>query len=115
MISSILPEIGSIADDICIIRSMQTDQINHDPAHTLMNTGTSIPGRPSMGSWLLYGLGSESEDLPGYVVLTSVGWRSVTADCRATMAQWFLAQPFSGRRVSIARRSGVVRQQSRRC
>lgn len=73
MISSILPEIGSIADDICIIRSLQTEQINHDPAHTLMNTGTSIPGRPSMGSWLLYGLGSECDDLPGYVVLTSVG------------------------------------------
>jgi len=72
-ISSILPEIGSIADDICIIRSMQTDQINHDPAHTLMNTGTSIPGRPSMGSWLLYGLGCETDNLPGYVVLTSVG------------------------------------------
>lgn len=73
MISSILPEIGSIADDICIVRSLQTEQINHDPAHTLMNTGTSIPGRPSMGSWLLYGLGSECDDLPGYVVLTSVG------------------------------------------
>ncbi len=73
MISSILPEIGTIADDICIIRSLQTEQINHDPAHTLMNTGTSIPGRPSMGSWLLYGLGAETDNLPGYVVLTSVG------------------------------------------
>ena len=73
MISSILPETGTIADDICIIRSLQTEQINHDPAHTLMNTGTSIPGRPSMGSWLLYGLGSDCDDLPGYVVLTSVG------------------------------------------
>jgi hypothetical protein len=73
MISSILPEIGSIADEICIVRSLQTDQINHDPAHTLMNTGTSIPGRPSMGSWLLYGLGCDCDDLPGYVVLTSVG------------------------------------------
>ena len=72
-ISTILPHIGSIADDICIVRSMQTDQINHDPAHTLMNTGSSIPGRPSMGSWLLYGLGSETASLPGYVVLTSVG------------------------------------------
>ncbi|MCH1495183.1 MAG: DUF1501 domain-containing protein [Rubripirellula sp.] len=72
-ISSVLPEIGGIADDICVIRSMQTDQINHDPAHTLMNTGTSIPGRPSMGSWLLYGLGCETDNLPGYVVLTSVG------------------------------------------
>ena len=72
-VSSILPHIRSIADDICVIRSMHTDQINHDPAHTLMNTGTSIPGRPSMGAWLQYGLGSESENLPGYVVMTSVG------------------------------------------
>lgn len=72
-VSSVLPHIGSIADDICIINSMHTDQINHDPAHTLMNTGTSIPGRPSMGSWLQYGLGSDSSDLPGYVVMTSVG------------------------------------------
>ncbi|MGB0599522.1 MAG: DUF1501 domain-containing protein [Rubripirellula sp.] len=72
-ISTVLPKIGSIADDICIIRSLQTDQINHDPAHTLFNTGAAIPGRPSMGSWLLYGLGSECSDLPGYVVLTSVG------------------------------------------
>lgn len=73
MICDTLPHIQSIADEMCIIRSMHTDQINHDPAHTLMNTGTSIPGRPSMGSWLLYGLGCESDNLPGYVVLTSVG------------------------------------------
>lgn len=73
MISEALPHIGGIADDICIIRSMQTEQINHDPAQTFINTGTQIPGRPSMGSWLLYGLGSESENLPGFVVLTSVG------------------------------------------
>lgn len=72
-ISSILPNISSIADDICVIKSMHTDQINHDPAHTLMNTGASIPGRPSMGSWLLYGLGAETDNLPGYVVMTSVG------------------------------------------
>ncbi len=73
LISSLLPEIGSVADEICIVRSMQTDQINHDPAHTLMNTGGSVPGRPSMGSWLLYGLGAQCDNLPGYVVLTSVG------------------------------------------
>ncbi|MBX3436730.1 MAG: DUF1501 domain-containing protein [Planctomycetaceae bacterium] len=72
-ISAILPHIGSVADDLCLINSMQTDQINHDPAHTLMNTGSGVSGRPSMGSWLLYGLGSECDDLPGYVVLTSVG------------------------------------------
>ncbi|MFP6880383.1 MAG: DUF1501 domain-containing protein [Roseibacillus sp.] len=72
-ISSIFPHIGGIADEIAIVRSMVTEQINHDPAHTFMNTGTQISGRPCMGSWLLYGLGAEANDLPGYVVLTSVG------------------------------------------
>jgi hypothetical protein len=72
-ISSVLPHISTIADDICIIRSMYTEQINHDPAQTFMNTGTAIAGRPSMGSWVLYGLGSECEDLPGFVVLVSTG------------------------------------------
>jgi hypothetical protein len=69
----LFPLLGKVADDICIVRSMHTDQINHDPAHTVMNTGTSIPGRPSMGSWVLYGLGSATDNLPGYVVLTSAG------------------------------------------
>lgn len=72
-ICSQFPKIGSVADDLCIIRSMYTDQINHDPAHTLFNTGSAQAGRPSMGSWMLYGLGQECDDLPGYVVLTSVG------------------------------------------
>jgi hypothetical protein len=71
--SSAFPHIGSLADDICIVRSLRTEQINHDPAHTFMNTGTAISGRPSMGSWLLYGLGSDNENLPGYVVLISSG------------------------------------------
>ena len=72
-LTTIFPQIGKIADDIAIIRSMQTEQINHDPAHTFMNTGSIIAGRPSMGSWINYGLGSENNDLPGFVVLTSVG------------------------------------------
>ncbi|HRP05571.1 MAG TPA: DUF1501 domain-containing protein, partial [Opitutaceae bacterium] len=72
-ICSLFPHIGSVADDICIVRSMYTEQINHDPAHTFMNTGSIIAGRPSMGSWLTYGLGSESEDFPGFVVLMSAG------------------------------------------
>jgi hypothetical protein len=73
-ISSVFPHLASkIADDICIIRSMQTEQINHDPAHTFMNTGSIISGRPAMGSWINYGLGSECSNLPGFVVLTSVG------------------------------------------
>lgn len=70
---SLFPEMGSVADELCIINSLQTEAINHDPAHTFMNTGSSIPGRPSMGSWINYGLGAETEDLPGYVVLTSLG------------------------------------------
>jgi hypothetical protein len=72
-ICNIFPHISKHADKIAVIRSMHTKQINHDPAHTFMNTGSIIPGRPSMGSWVLYGLGSESQDLPGFVVLTSVG------------------------------------------
>ena len=77
-ISDVLPGITAdgIADDIAIVRSMHTDQINHDPAHTVMNTGTSISGRPSMGAWVTYGLGSMSDDLPGFVVLTSEGGRN---------------------------------------
>ncbi len=65
-----LPE---VADDLTIVRSCKTEAINHDPAHTFMNTGSSVSGRPSMGSWLTYGIGSEAADLPGFVVLTSNG------------------------------------------
>ena len=72
-ICELFPHIGSVADDICIVRSLWTEQINHDPAHTVMNTGSIIPGRPSMGSWAFYGLGADTQDLPGFVVLTSAG------------------------------------------
>jgi hypothetical protein len=72
-ITTLLPKIGAIADDICIVRSMQTEQINHDPAHTFMNTGTQISGRPSAGAWIWYGIGAEATDLPGFVVLMSQG------------------------------------------
>jgi hypothetical protein len=71
--SEIFPKLGAVADEICIVRSLVTEQINHDPAHTFMNTGTSISGRPSMGSWLWYGLGADTNNLPGFVVLTSSG------------------------------------------
>ncbi|MFO0907657.1 MAG: DUF1501 domain-containing protein [Isosphaeraceae bacterium] len=72
-ISTLFPHIGSVVDDICLIRSMTTEAINHDPAHMFMNTGSQIAGRPSMGAWVTYGLGSEAENLPGFVVLTSLG------------------------------------------
>ena len=66
-------QLGSVSDDICWVRSMTSEAINHDPAHMFMNTGSQIAGRPSMGSWVTYGLGSEAENLPGFVVLTSLG------------------------------------------
>ena len=70
-ISELLPHLGEIADDIAIVRSVHTTQFNHAPAQIFMNTGFQIIGRPSMGSWLTYGLGSECQDLPGFVVLIS--------------------------------------------
>ena len=73
LVCELFPRIGSIIDDTCIVRSMWTEQINHDPAHTFMNSGSIITGRPSMGSWVLYGLGAETDDLPGFVVLVSQG------------------------------------------
>ncbi|MBX3444586.1 MAG: DUF1501 domain-containing protein [Planctomyces sp.] len=73
-ISAIWPELASrCADDMCIVRSLFTEAINHDPAHTFMNTGSMISGRPAMGSWLLYGLGADTQELPGFVVMVSTG------------------------------------------
>jgi hypothetical protein len=71
--SSLLPLLGTMADEICIIRSVVSEAINHDPAHMFMNTGSQIAGRPSMGAWTTYGLGSEAHNLPGFMVLTSHG------------------------------------------
>jgi hypothetical protein len=70
-LSELLPNTSKIADDICLIRSMQTDAVNHAPGQIMMNTGSQQFGRPSFGSWTLYGLGSEANNLPGFVVLTS--------------------------------------------
>jgi uncharacterized protein DUF1501 len=73
LVCELFPHIGGIIDETCIVRSMWTEQINHDPAHTFMNSGSIITGRPSMGSWVLYGLGAETDNLPGFVVLVSQG------------------------------------------
>jgi hypothetical protein len=72
-VSDLFPHIAGVADELCVVRSMHTEQINHDTAHAFMNTGSIIKGRPSMGSWLLYGLGAETQDLPGFIVLNSQG------------------------------------------
>lgn len=72
-VSELLPNIAKIADDLCIIQSMHTEAINHDPAVTFFQTGNQQPGRPAIGSWLSYGLGSENSNLPAFVVLLSRG------------------------------------------
>jgi hypothetical protein len=70
-LSEMLPNIGSIADELCLVRSMHTEAVNHAPGVTYFLTGAQVPGRPSLGAWLSYGLGSETEDLPTFVVMTS--------------------------------------------
>jgi len=95
-VSDFLPHTAKMVDDIAVIRSMVTEQINHDPAHTFMNTGTVISGRPSMGSWVNYGLGSESQDLPGFVVLTSVGGRNPQPIASRQWSSGFLPSRFQG-------------------
>ena len=72
-VSELLPRTAKIVDDLTFIRSMHTDAINHDPAVTLLQTGTQIGGRPSMGAWISYGIGAETEDLPAFVVMISPG------------------------------------------
>ncbi len=70
-LSEMLPNVGSIADDLCLVRSLHTEAVNHAPGVTYFLTGAQVPGRPSLGAWLSYGLGSETEDLPTFVVMTS--------------------------------------------
>lgn len=70
-VSELLPHTANVVDDLCIVRSMQTEAINHDPAITFLQTGSQLAGRPSIGAWLAYGLGSDAEDLPAFVVLLS--------------------------------------------
>jgi len=72
-LSTMLPHLAEVADDICVVKSMFTDQFNHAPAQLLLHTGSPRLGRPGMGSWVTYGLGSETQSLPGFVVLTSGG------------------------------------------
>src|SRR5437762_8528522 len=72
-VSEIFPKIGGIIDEFCIVRSMKSDIPNHGPSVLMMNTGVSRVGRPSMGAWVVYGLGTEDQSLPGFIVLTSGG------------------------------------------
>ncbi|HEY2784226.1 MAG TPA: DUF1501 domain-containing protein [Fimbriiglobus sp.] len=95
-ICTVFPAIGGIADEIAIVRSMQTEQINHDPAHAFLNSGSILKGRPSMGSWLLYGLGAETDSLPGYVVITSAGRTGLQPVSARQWSAGFLPSKFQG-------------------
>ncbi len=72
--NELLPNLSAMVDDICFVKSMHTDAINHDPGKTLINTGSEIPGKPSLGAWLSYGLGTLNNNLPDFVVLNSAFW-----------------------------------------
>jgi hypothetical protein len=81
--SELLPHLSSVVDDLCIIKSMHTDAINHDPAKTLICTGSEIPGKASLGAWLSYGLGRMNENLPNFIVLNSAFWTGGTGNVQA--------------------------------
>ena len=102
--SDLLPNIGSHADEIAVIRSMHTEAFNHHPGQLMMNTGVPTFGRPSIGSWLNYGLGTESENLPGYVVLTAGRGTSGGA---SNWTKRFSAIDLRGRAVSQPGRAGI--------
>jgi len=95
-LSELLPHTGKASDDICFIRSMQTDAINHDPAVTFFQTGFQIAGRPSIGAWLSYGLGSESQDLPAFVVMVSQGGGNSQALADRQWGSGFLPTSYQG-------------------
>jgi len=78
-VSDVMPHTGGMARDLCIVRSMHTEAINHEPAISFFQTGSQIPGRPSFGSWMSYGLGSSNENLPSFVVLISQGYGNMQA------------------------------------
>ena len=84
--SELVPHMGSIADDICLVRSMYSEAINHAPAITFLLTGSEMPGRPSMGAWLSYGLGSDNQDLPTFCAMTS---RDKEASCGQIFYEWY--------------------------
>ncbi|HTN76244.1 MAG TPA: DUF1501 domain-containing protein, partial [Pirellulaceae bacterium] len=92
-LAEVLPHLAKVADDICIVKSVHTDQFNHAPAQILFNTGFSQPGRPSIGSWVTYGLGAETEELPAFVVMSTGAGISGGA---ANWSSGFLPSLYSG-------------------
>ena len=95
-LSELLPYTAKVADELCIIRSLHTDAINHDPAVTFFQTGFQLAGRPSIGAWIAYGLGSENKDLPAFVVMVSQGAGNAQALAERAWGSGFLPTRFQG-------------------
>ena len=112
-LSELLPHHGKIADDICLVRSMHTEAINHDPAITFIQTGSEQPGRPCMGSWVTYGIGSVNQNLPSFVVhLSGLGGEKRSAVVFATLGCGLFAGQLSRCEIPQSGRSGPVHQES---
>jgi uncharacterized protein (DUF1501 family) len=117
-IADILPHFGKIVDEVCLIRSMHTDQFNHAPAQIFLNTGAAQPGRPSLGSWVVYGLGAQTSDLPAFVVMSTGSGISGGA---ANWSSGMLPTVYTGVRfrnqgdpiLDVSRPAGVSRQSQR--
>ncbi|MCB1078582.1 MAG: DUF1501 domain-containing protein, partial [Verrucomicrobiae bacterium] len=120
-VSDILPHTAKVVDDLCFVRSLHTEAINHDPAITFFQTGSQISGRPSIGSWLSYGLGADNENLPGFVVLTSVGGGQSQPIASRQWHSGFLPSRFQGVQfhskgnpvLYVGNPAGVTRQRQR--
>ncbi len=95
-LSELLPHTAKVADDLCVIRSLRTEAINHDPAVTFFQTGFQLAGRPSIGSWVAYGLGSENQDLPAFVVMVSQGVGNSQALADRQWGSGFLPTRYQG-------------------
>jgi hypothetical protein len=95
-LSELLPHTAKVVDDLAIIRSMQTEQINHDPAVTFFQTGFQLAGRPSIGSWISYGLGSDNKDLPAFIVMVSQGVGNTQALADRMWNSGFLSTEYAG-------------------
>ena len=113
-VSELLPHTAKIVDDITVIKTMNTDAINHDPAITFIQTGFQQPGRPSMGAWLSYGLGSENQNLPAFVVLLSQAHahQHRPAAVLAPVGERLPAVELSGRAVPRRQRAGALSRRS---
>ena len=105
-ISNRLPHFSRVADDVCFLKAMHTDQFNHAPAQLFLHSGSARLGRPSMGSWVTYGLGSENENLPGYMVLVSGG--NTPSAGKSVWGSGFLTNSLSRCAMSFTGRSGFI-------